>query len=125
MDPRVLRALSALDRPDVSRGVVRLPRDRDRGLPRLPAPLVRPLLLRAAVPGRRAGLTVDARPSSTALLRRAFDANLRYYEALGELTLDYIRTLRSLSDGAAPAIGRFTADAMSDVVARATAAAQP
>jgi hypothetical protein len=56
------------------------------------------------VPGERPGLTVSAPRGSGALLRRALDANLRYYEALGELTLDYLRSLRTLtSDGDAPA----------------------
>ena len=49
------------------------------------------------MPGGRPGLTAELPRGTGALLRRAVDANLRYYEAVGEITLDYLRALRALA----------------------------
>jgi hypothetical protein len=49
------------------------------------------------VPGGRPALSAELPRGSGALVRRAVDANLRYYEAVGEITLDYLRALRALA----------------------------
>jgi hypothetical protein len=58
------------------------------------------------VPGGRPALSAELPRGTGALLRRAVDANLRDYEAVGELPLDYVRALRALAGdaGRAPAI---------------------
>jgi hypothetical protein len=53
--------------------------------------------------GERPRLMAELPAGSGPLLRRAVDANLRYYEALGELSLDYLRVLRTLAGKAAQA----------------------
>src|SRR4051794_3207167 len=47
---------------------------------------------------------VELPRGSGPLLRRVADANLPYYEALGKLTIDYVRTLRGPAAGIDPVV---------------------
>jgi hypothetical protein len=61
------------------------------------------------VPSGRPALTAELPRASAELVRRAVDANLRYYEAVGEVTLEYLRALRALASDRPPASGALTA----------------
>ena len=59
-------------------------------------------------------------------LRRTFEANLRFYGALGQVTLDYLKSLRDLWQGAVPLnLGSFAPRPPAPAPAAAPAPAPP